>query len=338
MPGKLTFGFVYDLRNPARWRRRWEDVYAETLDFAVWSESAGYAGAWVPEHHLADDGYVPTPQVVLGALAARTSTIRLGSGVVLAPLHHPVRFAEECAVLDIIARGRLEMQLAIGYRRLETQMFGVDFSKRGRMFDEFLEIVTRLWAGEEVTYAGQFYQVTGARLSPPAPRGRIPLHIGGFTKRALARAVRYADGYSGTVEGAELYLAKLREAGRDCTNPSMRVTMQYFAVAEEPARALAELAPYYLHVYNSYADWIAEDEAVGVAEEFTFRRVSLDEFVARGIFKVLSPAEAIAMLRALRARIPAEHVMLTLPPGIPPEEFCPYAELFAREVIPAFAA
>jgi alkanesulfonate monooxygenase SsuD/methylene tetrahydromethanopterin reductase-like flavin-dependent oxidoreductase (luciferase family) len=337
MPGKLTFGYVYDLRNPAQWQRRWEDVYAETLDFAVWSESAGYEGAWVPEHHLAADGYVPTPQVVLGALAARTSRMKLGSGVVLAPLHHPVRFAEECAVLDIIARGRLEMQLAIGYRRLETGMFGVDFTKRGRMFDEFLEIVTRLWAGEEVTFAGQFYQVRGARLSPPAPRLRIPLHIGGFTDKAIARSIKYADGYSGTVEGAELYLAKLREAGRDAANPSLRVVMQYFAVAEDPARALAILAPYYLHVYNSYADWIAEDEAVGVAEEFTFRKVTLDQFIARGMFKVLTPAEAVAMLRELQARIPVEHVMMTLPPGIPAEEFRPYADLFAREVIPAFA-
>ncbi len=337
MTGKMTFGFVYDLRNPAPWRRNWEEVYAETLDFAAWSEGVGYDGAWVPEHHLARDGYVPTPQVVLGALAARTRKLKLGSGVALAPLHHPVRFAQECAVLDILAKGRLEMQLAVGYRQLESKAFGVDFRKRGRMFDEFLEIVTRLWAGEEVTFRGQFYQVEGARMSPAAPRGKITLQIGGFTDRAIDRAVRFADGYTGTAEGAELYLAKLREAGRDTAGASIRVPVQYFAVAEDKAGALEELAPYYLHVYNSYAEWMAEDQAVGVSDELTFRHVSLDEFVGQGIFRILSPAEAVSMFHELQARIPVEHVMLTLPPGIPAERFRRYAELFAREVIPAFA-
>jgi alkanesulfonate monooxygenase SsuD/methylene tetrahydromethanopterin reductase-like flavin-dependent oxidoreductase (luciferase family) len=134
MSGKLTFGYLYDFRNPPQWRRKWEDLYAETLDFITWTDTAGFSGAWVPEHHLAEDGYMPTPMVALAAIAARTKTIKLGSAVALAPLYDPVRFAEECAVLDIIAQGRVEMAAAIGYRRRETNAFGVDFGKRG--FDQ----------------------------------------------------------------------------------------------------------------------------------------------------------------------------------------------------------
>ena len=189
MAGKLTFGYLYDFRNPEQWRRPWDEFYAETLDLIAWTEEMGFGGAWVPEHHLASDGYMPSPLVALAAIAARTRRMKIGTGIALAPLYNPVRFAQDCAVLDILAAGRLEVGLAIGYRKRETAAYGVDFTKRGRMFDEWLEIVTRLWAGETVDYAGQFYQFQGAMLMPPATRGRVPLFIGGFADKAVDRVV-----------------------------------------------------------------------------------------------------------------------------------------------------
>ena len=155
MKQKLTFGYLYDFRNPQQWHQPWADLYAQTLELITWTESIGFEGAWVPEHHGAQDGYAPSPLVALAAIAARTKTIRLGSAIALAPLYHPVRFAEECAVLDILSNGRLEMALAVGYRRREAEAYGVDFSSRGRRTDEFLEIVTRLWAGETFSYQGK---------------------------------------------------------------------------------------------------------------------------------------------------------------------------------------
>src|SRR5262249_23749217 len=155
--------------------------------FISWSETAGFQGAWVPEHHLAEDGYMPAPTAALAAIAARTRTIRLGSAVALAPLYHPLRFAQERAGLDILSNGRLVLAPAIGYRRRETNAFGVDFSTRGRRFDEFLEIVRRLWAGETVTFEGEHFGVKDARITPRSPRGQIPLYIGGFAEKALER-------------------------------------------------------------------------------------------------------------------------------------------------------
>ena len=120
MSGKLTFGYIYDFRNPPQWHRPSEQLYAEMLDLIAWSESAGFAEAWIPEHHIASDGYMPSPLIAMAAIAARTSKIRIGSGIALAPLYNPVRFATDCAVLDIIAGGRIDLGLAIGYRRRET--------------------------------------------------------------------------------------------------------------------------------------------------------------------------------------------------------------------------
>jgi alkanesulfonate monooxygenase SsuD/methylene tetrahydromethanopterin reductase-like flavin-dependent oxidoreductase (luciferase family) len=331
MSGKLTFGYLYDFRNPPQWRRRWEDLYAEILDVVAWTEDAGFEGAWVPEHHLAEDGYIPSPLIALSAMAARTKRVKLGSGIALAPLYHPLRFAEDCAVLDILSGGRLEIGLAIGYRRREFAAFGVDYTKRGRIFDEWLQIVTRLWAGEELNFAGQYFVLSGAKLMPPAPRGRIPLYIGSFTDKAMQRVARFGDGFIGSGELCDLYAEKLREQGKDLAAARVRSTDLFFAVAHDPERALNELAPYYHHVNNTYAEWFNEEKALD-----GLKSMSLEEFKTSGIVQILTPDAAIAMLKAKQERMPLEHVMMMMPPGLPAARFVEYAQVFAKEVIPAF--
>ena len=336
MSGKLTFGYLYDFRNPEQWRRPSADLYSEILDFIAWSESAGFDGAWVPEHHRAEDGYMPSPLVALAAIAARTKTLKLGSAIALAPLYHPVRFAEECAVLDILSGGRLEMALAIGYRRRETEAYGVDFKTRGRRFDEFLEIVQRLWAGETVTFEGQFYTIKDAQLRPETPRGRIPLYLGGFADKALARVAKYADGYFGNEEVCDVYADKLRAEGKDPAAARIRIQGLFVLAAKDPEKAMEELAPYFLHVNNTYGVWLNEDKASGVGDKAVLKPMSLEDFKASGILKIFTPGEAVDYFKAMQTRIPVEHFMMALPPGLPPSKFVPYAEVFANEVIPAF--
>lgn len=336
MTGNLSFGYLYDFRNPEQWRRPWEELYSEILDFVAWSEEQGFDGAWAPEHHLAEDGYLPSPMIVLAAFAARTKRMRIGSAIALAPLYHPLRFAEDAAVLDILSGGRLEMALAIGYRRRETAAYGVDFGKRGARFDEFLEVVRRLWAGETVTFEGQHYTLNNAKLMPPSPRGQVTLHIGGFAEKAMARVAKYADGYFGNEEVCGVYIDKLREQGKDPASARILLQDLFVTVAEDPAAAMDELGPYFHHVNNSYGAWMNEDKAIGL-ESASIAPMDLDAFKASGILRILTPGQAIDRFRKMKERMPAlEHMMLMLPPGIGPERFKPYAELFAREVIPAF--
>lgn len=334
---KLSFGYLYDFRNPAPWRRPWAELYSEILDFAVYTESLGFDGAWVPEHHGADDGYMPSPLIALAAIAARTKTIKLGSAIALAPLYHPVRFAEECTVLDHLSNGRLEMAIAIGYRRREAEAYGVDFTKRGSRTDEFLEIVTRLWSGETVTFEGRHFDIRGARIAQTPARGRIPLYIGGFNEKAIARTAKYGDGYFGNMEIVDLYLDKLRAAGKDPASGRVRIQGLFTVVANDPAEAMDELAPYYLHVNNTYGEWLSEDRAAtGIGDDGMLKPMTLDAFKASGILSILTPPQAIDMFRAMLAKAPVEHFMMMLPPGLPPAQFKPYAELFARDVMPAF--
>ncbi len=334
MSGKLTFGYLYDFRNPPQWQRPWEELYAETLEVIAETERLGFAGAWLPEHHLAEDGYMPSPLVALAAVAARTTTMRIGTGVALAPLYNPVRFAEDCALLDILSNGRLDLGLAIGYRKRETAAFGVDFTRRGARFDEFLEIVTRLWEGETVDYAGKHFQVAGARIMPPSPRGRIPLYIGGFAEKAMDRVARYGRGYIGSPDVCGLYVDKLREQGKDVGSARVRITGLTLVVARDPEAAMEELAPHFLHVNNSYGEWFAEDQALGIGG---MTAKSLDEYKASGELQVVTPDAAIAMFKRMQAKMPIEHFMMAMPPGLPARRFLEYAENFAQDVLPAFA-
>jgi len=333
-PNKLSFGYIYDFRNPPQWHKPWAEHYADTLDFITWTETAGFTGAWVPEHHTAKDGYVPSPMVPLAAIAARTHKIRLGTGIALAPLQHPVRFAEDAALLDILSNGRLDIQLAIGYRKRETEMYGVDFKKRGRMFDEFLEIVTRLWSGETVSFEGEHYTLHNAKIMPP-PVGRIPLYIGGFAEKALERVAKYGDGYFGDPRASDTYKEKLRAAGKDPESARIRIPSLFTAVARNPAEAIDELAPFFHHVNNSYAEWNHEDKAIG-QEGPPLSLMSLEDYKASNSLDIITPGEAIDKFKRMQEKIPLEHVMMALPAGMAPEKFKKYAKVFAEEVIPAF--
>ena len=337
MSRQLTFGYLYDFRNPPQWHRPWPKLYAETLEFIAWTESIGFEGAWVPEHHGCDDGYIPSPLIALAAIAARTKTIKIGSAIALTPLYHPVRFAEDCALIDILSNGRLEMAVAVGYRQLETDAYGVDLSSRGSRTDEFLQIVRRLWAGETVTHESKHFRIRNASIMPRPVHGRVPLYIGGFSDKALERAAKYGDGFHGEVSAYGRYLEQLHACGKDPASGRLRTVDLFFLVANDPEKAERELAPYFHHVNNSYGQWLREDQhASTVGYDALFKPATLEAFKASGTMRIMTPSQAIAKLKRLRARAPIEHFAMMAPTGLPLSKFAEYAEIFAKEVIPAF--
>lgn len=335
MTGMISFGYLYDFRNPAPWHRPPEALYAETLDVIAETEALGFDGAFVPEHHLADDGYMPSPLVTLAAVAARTRRMRIGTGIALGPLYEPLRFAEDCAVLDILSGGRLQLGLAIGYRAREYAAHGLDFTKRGARFDEFLHLVRRLWDSESVDHQGRFFTLGGAQVSPLSSRGQLPLYIGGFAPKAMERVAKYGDGYFGNTEIWPLYRQKLEEQGKDPAVAKIWIQGLMLVVAHDKAAAMEELAPYFLHVNNSYGAWMNEDRAIGL-EGAGLKPMDLDAFKASGILQILTPAEAIAHFRALHEQAPVEQFTMMMPPGLPAERFLAYAKVFASDVLPAF--
>ncbi|MBW0109244.1 LLM class flavin-dependent oxidoreductase [Pseudonocardia sp. KRD-182] len=166
--------------------------YADAAPLAVAAEEAGFDSFWVTEHHGLPDGYLPSPLVLAAALSSVTSRIALGTGVLLAPLHHPVRLAEDAAVVDRLSGGRLLLGLGIGYAEHEYRAFGVDPATRGARLDALLAALRDAWTGEPFDSPG--LGLAGVRITPTPP-GHLPIWIGGYAPRAVRRAGLLADGH-----------------------------------------------------------------------------------------------------------------------------------------------
>src|SRR5258708_36750757 len=107
---KVRFGLWYDFRNPSQWRQPSDRLYGEILDQIAWAENNGFDDVWLSEHHFIEDGYLPSILPVAAAIAARTTRIRIVSGVLLVPCHNPERLAEDIATVDVISAVRLRLR------------------------------------------------------------------------------------------------------------------------------------------------------------------------------------------------------------------------------------
>ena len=179
----LSFGLWYDFRNPAPWRRPWRRLYQETLEQVAWADSLGFDSVWLSEHHFTDDGYLPALFPMLAALAMRTSRMRLGTAVLLAPLHHLLRLAEDAAVVDVLSGGRLELGVAPGYRDEEFALLGVRRTERGRRTDETIEILKAAWRARPFSYRGSCFRFEDVVVTPPPLQlPHPPIWIGGSSQ------------------------------------------------------------------------------------------------------------------------------------------------------------
>lgn len=169
-------------------------LYADTLELAALADRAGFDSFWLAEHHGASDGYVSGLLPFLAAVAARTQRIEMGTAVMLAPFHHPLRLAEDAATVDAVSGGRLNVGLGLGWAPEEYRMFAVDPKGRGRRLAEFAQVLRAAWTQERFSFSGEFYSYEDVSVTPK-PARPIPIWLGGSAEGALRRAARWGDGY-----------------------------------------------------------------------------------------------------------------------------------------------
>ena len=326
-----TFGLWYDFRQKPP-LGDYARFYAECLEEIEEAERLGYAGVWLSEHHFVDDGYLPSPLVAAAAIAARTQRMTVGTNVLLLPMHHPLRVAEDAAVTDLISGGRFVLGVGQGYVQHEFEVLGFNRRYRPSLFEEGVEIIRRAWEEGRIGYEGKRWRFEDLPFGP-RPEQPPPIYIGAFKDPAIDRAARLGDGFLASAGGGEFAptYRKVQEAlakyGREDEDfPYVASGVAY--VREDSEQARGEVAPAIAYQRNRYAEWGTdrskpEPEKIQ-PEDLPWERyfVGTPDEVARGLIQVHQEA-------------PYDHFCFWgRLPGITHERALESVRLFASEVAP----
>jgi alkanesulfonate monooxygenase SsuD/methylene tetrahydromethanopterin reductase-like flavin-dependent oxidoreductase (luciferase family) len=200
------------------------EVYREFIDDVVYAEQLGFDRVYATEHHFAPDGWSPSELPILANIAARTSTMRLGTALFLLPFHHPLRVAEDVATVDLLSNGRFE-EFAVGAGSVQDEFdtFAIDSMERwGRLF-EGLSIIRRCFSEQQFDHRGKYWQFPNVRMSTKPVLDPFPLWVGGYGPKLIERAGR--EGYHWQRQGHNPELEAIYQRGLE-------------AGGHDPARAL----------------------------------------------------------------------------------------------------
>ncbi len=315
-----------DLRSPA-FVGGDPDLYRTGLDMAAFVDALDFDHCMLSEHHGAADGYLPSPLVYGAAVAARTDKLRLRISAIILPLHDPLRLAEDAAVLDRIARGRLDLVLVAGFLPSEFEMFGCPLGERGRLLEEGVALLRQAWRGQPFDYRGRRVQVTPRPWQPAGP----PLLLGGATPLAARRAARCGDGFVPGVAGLyDAYATACREMGKTPAPEPVFGPLAIF-VSEDPEAAWRRIAPHALHETNCYARWYREGNIPGPYSHFD----SAEDLRATGLYQVLTPAQCIGLARQLGPQ--GQMYIHPLLAGLDPDVGWETLRLLKEQVLPTLA-
>ena len=185
----MDFGLFFLMQRDEAWSE--QAVYDSALTQMLAAESLGYHSVWIAEHHFADYGICPTPTVLAAYLAARTTTLRLGMGVSLLPLHHPVDLAEQLAVLDVVSGGRLDVGIGRGGTLQDYQTFQSDRGDSRPRVEEGVALMQACWRGQPFEFRGRFHSAERLHVRPsPAQRPHPPLFIAANSEDSVRSAAR----------------------------------------------------------------------------------------------------------------------------------------------------
>src|SRR4051812_34212077 len=153
-----------------------QEVYARGIEQAEAAEELGFRNVWLGEHHFSTYGYLSRPCQLATYIAAKTSRLRVGTAVIVVPLHHPLIIAEEIAMLDILSGGRVDIGLGRGYQRYEFERLGLKLDAGGQRWDESIDILMKAFAGKPFTYDGKIFQIGETSVYPqPTQKPHPPI-------------------------------------------------------------------------------------------------------------------------------------------------------------------
>lgn len=342
----MRFGFYLPNQDPPR-AERIQDLYREIIEMAEHGDRLGYATCFASEHHSLPDGYIPSPLVLLGALASRTEQINLATGVMLLPLWHPIRVAEDGALIDIISRGRFQLGVGLGLVQREYELYGVDIRRAPSRLEEAIQVVRSSWTQERFSFRGRHFDLDEVAVTPKPVQNPPPIWVGGMSDKAIRRAGLLGDGWvtdplhgvEAITHWANVYRDAAEESGRpsnvhlmrDCWVTDGDIYEEWGHLLERDWRFYFDLGVTAGRFNLDAEPWLKELRS---SADMSFDRIREGNRVLAG-----SPDEVIDQIRFwIDAVRPAQfNLRFRFPEGVSHESTMRVMEIFAKEVAPMFA-
>jgi len=348
----MDFGLFFLMQRDDRWSE--QAVYDSDLEQMLAAEALGYHSVWIAEHHFNDYGLCPAPSVLASFVAARTSTLRLGMGVSLLPLHHPVDLAEQLAVLDVVSGGRLDVGLGRGGTLQDYQTFQSDRADARARVEEGIALMRRAWSGAPFDFRGRFHAAERLHVKPrPVQRPHPPLFVAANSEDSVLSAARLGlptlSSFFVPVDELQRRQRAYREAALEAGRTEAEVEglerqawgMRVVHVAPTREEALRATEAPFMGYQRKMA--VLRSDAAGGSVPNSFDRSMLRlrpfaEYLAAGWTLIGTPDDVRDGLRQYVEATGLRRVMLLMAlPGLPTELALRSMRLFADQVAPAMA-
>lgn len=291
----MQFGFYLPNSDPPR-AQRVVQLYEQIFDMCEWGESLGYSCCVASEHHGLENGFIPSPLVELAAIGARTTTLELTTGIMLLPLWHPIRVAEDGAMIDIMSHGRFSIGAGLGLVDREFDMYELDVKRAPSRLEEAVDVLRLAWTQERFSYEGRHFRLRDVSVTPKPVQACPAIRLGGMADKSVERAGRIADGWvSDNLHGldairrwAGIYRSGAEQAGRFPWVQLMRsVWITDGDVYEEWGRYLEEHWRFYLGLKAGRFNAAVEPWLQGLApDDMTFDRLRPDRLIVGTVEQV----------------------------------------------------
>jgi luciferase family oxidoreductase group 1 len=339
----MDIGTFLLLQSPSA--RTPQEVYARGLEQAQAAESLGYRNTWLAEHHFSTYGYLSRPLLLASYIAAKTTRLRVGTAVVVVPLHHPLVIAEEFATLDVLSGGRLDVGLGRGYQRYEFERFGLPLDTDSQRWEESMDILLKAFEGKPFSYDGKIFRIPETSLYPqPVQKPRPPIWVTAQSPYTLEAAVR--RGFNVLTGGFGVPMERLAEFGqhlkrvldeqKPAHKPLIGVQRAVYVTKDAAdAREAAEQARWNMRVTlslrNNY-ERVENGHAVPVPGK---TEPTLDELMER-ILVIGTPDTCVRQIKRVQELVGISHFNCSFWFGdLDQKRVLRSMELFAKEVMPA---
>ena len=344
--GYMEFGTFLLLQSPGA--RSSEEVFSFGTRIAQEADKLGFGSVWCAEHHFSTYGYLSRPLMFATHLAAHTDRIRVGSAVVVLPLHHPLIVAEEIATADLLSKGRLDVGLGRGYQTYEFERLGISLGDSRARFEEGLDVLLKAFEGKPFSYEGKHFRFGETSVFPtPVQKPYPPIWIVGQSPESIIATAR--RGFNIVSGGFGVSVDRLREFRRAYDamelDPALRSRIKistqrpvYVTNDESELPAVVEQARWNMRVTLSLRQGLERVEK-GRAIAVPFENEPDENDLLENYFIMGTPKACIAKLERLRDAMKIDHFNANFWFGdLEQDKVMRSMRLFAEEVMPAFTS